>query len=96
MTPEQVIANAKSDPDNLPVDEPALRRMVVARMIRRVRERAGLSQAAFARTFHINLSRLQDAEQGRANTDPVLVNYISLIADDLERAKKVVKAWEAA
>lgn len=96
MTEAETLANAKSDPDNPPISEERLRRMVVARMIRQARKSVDMSQAEFARAFHISLGRLQDAEQARANTDPVLVGYVKLIAADPVRAREIVAELEAA
>jgi hypothetical protein len=43
------------DPDNPPLTAEELSRMVAARTVRRVRERAGLSQANFAERYRIPL-----------------------------------------
>lgn len=91
MTEEEVHANALSDSDNPPVSEARLVRMVLARTIRQARESVHMSQAEFAKTFQITLARLRDAEQARANTDPVLVNYVKLIAADPERARRIIE-----
>ena len=96
MTGAEALANAQSDPDNPPVSEERLRRMAVARMVRQARQSVEMSQAEFARTFHISLGRLQDAEQARANTDPVLVGYVKLIAADPARARDIIAALEIA
>lgn len=96
ITEAQALSNAQNDPDNPPISEERLRRMVVARMIRQARKRADMSQAEFARAFHISLGRLQDAEQARANTDPVLVGYVTLIADDPVRAREIIAELGAA
>jgi putative transcriptional regulator len=91
MSDEEVQANALSDPDNPPLSEERLNRMVIGRMVRQARESVRMSQAEFARAFQINLARLRDAEQARANTDPVFVNYVKLIAADPERARQIIE-----
>ncbi|MEW6598216.1 MAG: transcriptional regulator [Pseudomonadota bacterium] len=95
MTEVEALANAQSDPDNPPISSERLRRMAAARLIRQTRQTLQMSQTEFARTFHISLGRLQDAEQARANTDPVLVGYVKLIAADPDRARTIL-ADEAA
>ena len=49
-----------------------------------------MSQADFSKAFRISPGRLKDAEQARHDVDPVLINYISVIADDPERVKRVI------
>jgi|LakMenEpi03Aug12_release.lakeMendotaPanAssembly.Ray.scaffolds.fasta_scaffold396403_3 putative transcriptional regulator len=90
MTEVEALANAQSDPDNPPISSERLRRMAAARLIRQTRQTLQMSQTEFARTFHISLGRLQDAEQARANTDPVLVGYVKLIAADPDRARTIL------
>ena len=82
MTPEEIEANARSDPDNPPLTEDELDRMVAGRVARVARETAGMTQAQFADAFHINVSRLRDLEQGRHNPDRAVVAYLRVIARD--------------
>ncbi len=80
LTEEQINAAALSDPDNLPLTEEELDRMVEARFVRRVREGTGLSQVKFAEAYQINLGRLRDLEQGRTRPDSALRAYYAVIA----------------
>ena len=96
MTDEEAIANALDDPDNPPLSEERLRRMVLGRKIRRLRERLGMSQAEFSKAYRISPARLKAAEQARHDVDPILVNYITVIADSPERVLEVIKSLEAA
>jgi len=50
------------------------------RLLRELRERLGLSQAAFAQRFHINVRTLQDWEQARRVPDQVARAYLRVIA----------------
>ena len=90
MTDEEVTAAAESDPDNPPLTYEEALRLRAKRLVRRAREQAGMSQAKFAETFDVSLGRLRDLEQGRNTPDRVLVAYIALVADDPERAQRVV------
>jgi putative transcriptional regulator len=90
MTDEEITAAAQSDPDNPPLTDQEIARIRAIRIARRARERAGLTQAAFAEAFAVNLSRLRDIEQGRKTPDRVLVSFLALVADDPERARRVV------
>jgi putative transcriptional regulator len=57
-----------------------------AALARAVRLRLGLSQAAFARRFHVPLGTLRDWEQNRGQPDATALVYLRVIA----RAPKVV------
>jgi putative transcriptional regulator len=48
-------------------------------LVQAVRWRTGLSQADFARIFHIDLSLLQDLEHGDARPDAALTAYLRVI-----------------
>ena len=90
ITDEEVTAAAESDPDNPPLTDPEIARLRAKRIVRRARERTGVSQAKFAETFAVGLGRIRDLEQGRHAPDPVLVNFLALVADDPERARRIV------
>jgi putative transcriptional regulator len=79
---DEVEANAAADPDNSPSTEDELERAATGRNIRLMREGLGLSQAEFARRFHVNLARLRDWEQGRHLPDSVARAYLRVIARD--------------
>ncbi len=80
MTDAEITAAAESDPDNLPLTEDELDRMVDARFVRLTRKETGLSQAEFAKAYQINLARLRDLEQGRTRPDSALRAYLTVIA----------------
>jgi len=90
MTDEEITAAAESDPDNPPLTDEEIALIRAIRIARRARERTGLTQAAFAETFAVNLSRLRDIEQGRKTPDRVLASFLALVADDPERERRVV------
>ena len=48
--------------------------------VKRIRTRAGMSQAEFARAFCINPRTLQEWEQGRRKPDTTTRAYLSVIA----------------
>ena len=79
MTPEEIEANALSDPDNPPLTEDELDRMVSARRVREARRSTGLTQVEFARMFRINHARLRDLERGRSKADSALTAYLKVI-----------------
>ena len=95
LTDEQITAAAESDPDNPPLTDEEFERIRAIRMARRAREAAKLSQDRFAEAYGIKVSRLRDLEQGRVQPDRVLVSLLALIADDPERARRIVQAAHA-
>jgi len=72
----QILAHAKGE-IKLPT-----RRFVLPDEIdvRRIRTKAGMSQAEFARAFCINPRTLQEWEQGRRKPDTTTRAYLSVIA----------------
>ena len=64
MTEEEIEANALSDPDNPPMTEEELARMMRVPHAKAIRERLGLTQEEFAHRFHIPLQTIQTWEQG--------------------------------
>nr|WP_295112338.1 hypothetical protein [uncultured Caulobacter sp.] len=57
-------------------------------LVQAVRWRTGLSQADFARVFHIDLTLLEDLEHGEARPDAALTAYLRVI----DHAPHVVRA----
>jgi putative transcriptional regulator len=68
-TQAELAAAADADPDNPPLDERMLARMLPAVDVRRLRQRFGLSQRAFAQRYRLPLGTVRDWEQGRALPD---------------------------
>lgn len=56
-------------------------------LVQAVRWRTGLSQADFARVFHIDRSLLEDLERGDARPDTALTAYLRVI----DHAPEVVR-----
>jgi putative transcriptional regulator len=52
--------------------------------VRRIRAKAGMSQAEFARAFCINPRTLQEWEQGRRKPDATTRAYLAVIAKNRE------------
>jgi putative transcriptional regulator len=94
LTDAQVQAGAGSDADNPELTEAELRRMQVAREVRRIRERTGLSQPQFAARYRIGLGRIRDFEQARSEPDLIVRIFYRLIDEDPQRAETLVKAIE--
>ena len=79
MTPDDIDANAASDPDNPPLTARELAGAVAARRVKSARAATGLSQAKFAKRFRINPARLKDWEQGRHLPDSAAAAYLRVI-----------------
>ncbi|MEP7245864.1 MAG: XRE family transcriptional regulator [Gammaproteobacteria bacterium] len=85
---------ALSDADNPPLTEQQLRRMALARKVRLVREKTGLSQPQFAARFHLSLARLRDFEQARSEPDFIVRVFLRMILEDPAKADRLVKLVE--
>lgn len=85
---------ASSDRDNPPLAEEQLNRMVLAREVRLVREKTGLSQPQFAARFHIGLARLRDFEQARSEPDFIVRVFLRMILEDPAKAERLIQIVE--
>ena len=89
MTDAEVMAAARSDPDAQPLTDAQLKRMRRISPAKHLRWKLGLSQAEFAKRFHIPLGTLRDWEQHRTEPDQAAQAYLKVIAADagfVERA----------
>lgn len=87
-------SQALTDPENPPITEQQLSRMALAREVRLIREKTGLSQPQFAARFHIGLARLRDFEQARSEPDFVVRVFLRMILEDPTKADRLVKMVE--
>jgi putative transcriptional regulator len=87
-------ARARTDPENPPLTRQQLERMALARKVRLVREKTGLSQPQFAARFHIGLARLRDFEQARSEPDFIVRVFLRMILEDPGKADRLVKLVE--
>ncbi len=94
LSDAEIESRAVADSDNPPLDKDQLKRMAVAREVRRVREKTGLSQPQFAARFHIGLARLRDFEQGRSEPDFIVRVFLRMILEDPSKADRLVKIVE--
>jgi len=94
VTAADAEARALSDPDNPPVSGQQLNRMSLAREVRLVREKTGLSQVQFAARFRIGVARLRDFEQGRSEPDFVVRVFLRMILEAPATADRLIKSVE--
>ena len=90
LTESDLTAAAEADPDNPPLTGAELARVRAVAMLRRVRAATGLSQAAFAAAYRINLGRLRDLEQGRTAPDSALLAYLTVIAREPDAVRRAL------
>ena len=79
MTDEEIDAAALSDPDAQPLTEEQLASAFRPGILRIIRERLGLDQAAFADRFCIELKTLQAWETGRGVPNEAERAYLRVI-----------------
>jgi putative transcriptional regulator len=91
LSPQDIEANALTDPDNPPTSEAEFARGLFGRRVRLVREKLGLSQKEFAARFQINLRRFQDWEQGRVAPDSAISAYLTLIEREPEMVRRILE-----
>ena len=91
ITDEEIRAAALSDPDSVPVpvyDTPGLIHQV---NVKKLRERLGLTQEAFAATYRIPVGTQRDWEQCRKNPDAPARAYLLVIARNPEAVAEWLK-----
>jgi putative transcriptional regulator len=79
-----------NDPDDFDVSVAGLERAHMGRRIRRLRNRLGLSQEAFARTYGIPLANIRQYEIGRHMPPPAVRAYLKVIGAEPEIVAKAV------
>ncbi len=82
------------DPEDFDVSVAGLERAHMGRRIRRLRNRLGLSQDAFARAYGIPLANIRQYEIGRHMPPPAVRAYLAVIEAEPERAAKA-EPWAA-
>jgi putative transcriptional regulator len=90
LTDAGITSAAKDDADNPPLTRDELGKLRSARLVRQARRHAGMSQAAFAKTYRINVARLRDLEQGRTQADSALLAYLTVIEKDPEAVRRAL------
>jgi putative transcriptional regulator len=82
MTEEELYASALADPDAQPMDVLIAQGWKKGVNVKRLRERLGLTQEEFAKTYWIPLGTLRDWEQRRKNADRTAQAYLKVIEKD--------------
>ncbi|MBC9209543.1 helix-turn-helix domain-containing protein [Roseomonas aerophila] len=77
LSDEEIARRVVADPDAAPILSDA---ETAAALVRTVRHRLGLSQAAFAARFHIPAGTLRDWEQSRKKPDTTAMAFLRVIA----------------
>jgi putative transcriptional regulator len=91
MTPEEIEAAARIDPDAQPLTEADLARMKRVPRTKTLRRALGLTQEEFAARYHIPLGTLRDWEQGRTEPDQAACSYLTVIARDPEGVHRALQ-----
>lgn len=76
------LAADPGDSEDFEVSAEGLDRAQKSRLVRTARTRLGLTQAEFARRFHVPLGTLRDWEQARATAPDFAVAYVRVIIWD--------------
>ena len=94
LTDEEIHAAALSDPDAQPLplgsdEEMAKLGLIHIPNVKKLRERLGLTQEAFAATYRIPVGTLRDWEQGRKRPDAPARAYLTVIARNPEAVARL-------
>lgn len=92
----QIIAAAKSDPDNPPLTAEQLKgfkRVVPPPDAKAIRKATGLSQTQFAWRFGFDVSALRDWEQGRRTPDRAARVLLAIIQYEPKSVERALAAY---
>jgi putative transcriptional regulator len=81
-----------NDPEDRDVSVAGVERGQMGRRIRMLRNRLGLSQEAFARTYGIPLANIRQYEIGRHMPPPAVRAYLKVIAAEPELVARAMAA----
>ena len=90
MSDEDIAAAALRDPDAQPLDDERLAAMRRVSRVKVVRQRLGLTQAEFAKAFHLPLTTLRDWEQQRSRPDAPARALLLAIERDAEVMRRLL------
>lgn len=82
MTDEEILAAARDDPDAAPIPVFGIQGLTPMVNPKRLRDRLGLTQEAFAARYRIPVGTLRDWEQGRKFPDAPARAYLTVIDRD--------------
>ena len=84
-----------NDPEDRDVSVAGLERGLMGRCIRQLRNKLGLSQEAFAKTYGIPLANIRQYEIGRHMPPPAVRAYLTVIEAEPDRAAKAMASRAA-
>ena len=90
MTEEEVVAAALADPDAQPLSAGQLAKMRRVSRVKALRQRLGMTQAAFAEAFHLPITTLRDWEQHRSAPDAPARALLLAIERDPEVMRRLL------
>ena len=93
--PIRAIEADPSDPEDRAVTAAGLERGRTGRRIRQLRNRLGLSQAAFAERYRIPVANLRQYEIGRTLPPPAVRAYLAVISEEPDRTAEALRRTAA-
>ncbi|MBI3513310.1 MAG: transcriptional regulator [Proteobacteria bacterium] len=91
LTDAEIHEAALADPDAQPLSVGDTERLTKLVNVKKLRERLGQTQEAFAATYRIPLGTLRDWEQRRKRPDAPARAYLMVIAQDPERVATLLR-----
>ena len=80
----------QDDPEDRAVSDADLKRALMGRRIRQLRQRLGLSQSEFATRFGIPLANIKQYEIGRTMPPPAVQSYLRVIEANPKEVAEVL------
>jgi putative transcriptional regulator len=90
MTDDEAMAAALDDPDAPPLSADQLANVRRVWWVKALRQRLGMTQAQFARAFHLPITTLRDWEQRRSTPDAPARALLLAIERDPETMRRLL------
>jgi len=90
MTDDEAMAAALDDPDAPPLSADQLANVRRVWWVKALRQRLGMTQAQFARAFHLPITTLRDREQRRSTPDAPARALLLAIERDPETMRRLL------
>jgi putative transcriptional regulator len=92
LSEEDIVSSARADPDAPPRTRAQLAGMRRVPRVKVLRRRLGMTQAQFARAFHLPITTLRDWEQHRSMPDAPARALLLAIERDPEAMRRLLAA----
>ncbi|MCB0000169.1 MAG: helix-turn-helix domain-containing protein [Anaerolineales bacterium] len=96
LSDEEVVAQAKNDPDAQPSSAAELQQFQRAVNVKTIRKQLAMTQEEFAHAFQLSLATLRDWEQARTQPDQAARTLLKIIAHNPDLVREALSQYPLA